>query len=147
LSDHGFHRGRLTSVTDSGTYSFNPLGAVNPQPLTFTFGTAYPGGTGLDGITQFAGSSVSTFVGQNGFASGQLSAIQIDRAGTIQGIFSNGETRALGQVAVAKVPAPEQLERVGGNLYALTRDSGEAVLGTAGQGTGLHELGRSSSRT
>jgi flagellar hook protein FlgE len=130
-------QGRLTSFNDtSGAagVAFNPLNATNPQPLAFNFGTPSPGGTGLDGITQFAGSSVSTFVGQDGFASGQLSAIQIDRTGTIQGVFSNGETRALGQVAVAKVPAPEQLERMGGNLYAQTRDSGEPVLGSAGQG-------------
>jgi flagellar hook protein FlgE len=129
--------GRLTSLDDtSGTagVAFNPLNATAPQALTFNFGTPYPGGTGLDGITQFAGSSVSTYVGQDGFASGQLSGIQIDRTGTIQGVFSNGETRALGQVAVAKVPAPDQLERVGGNLYAQTRDSGEPVLGSAGEG-------------
>ncbi len=86
------------------------------------------------GISQFAGASATTFVGQNGYSSGQLTSIQIDKTGTIQGIFSNGQTRAIGQVGVARVAAPDQLERTGGNLYALTRESGQAVLGTAGDG-------------
>ena len=42
--------------------------------------------------------------------------------------------KSQGQVGVARVTAPDQLERTGGNLYALTRDSGQAVMGAAGDG-------------
>jgi flagellar hook protein FlgE len=127
--------GRLTDAAQ--TSDFNPLGAQQGQPLTFDFGdpmNGTPPGTGLKGITQFASPSASTFVGQDGYASGQLTSIQIDRKGVVQGVFTNGQTRALGQVGVARVAAADQLERIGGNMYALTRGSGEAVMGAAGDG-------------
>jgi hypothetical protein len=47
--------------------AFNPKGAANPQPLTFNFGTGTAaGGTGVDGITQFGGLPVVSFVSQDG---------------------------------------------------------------------------------
>jgi flagellar hook protein FlgE len=73
-------------------------------------------------------------VGQDGYSSGQLTSIQIDKSGTVQGVFTNGQTRAIAQVGVARVAAPDQLERTGSNLYAVTTASGEAVMGAAGDG-------------
>ncbi|GEJ56989.1 flagellar hook protein FlgE [Anaeromyxobacter diazotrophicus] len=125
--------GLLTAQTQAS--SFNPLNATAPQALAFNFGTPTgAGGSGLDGITQFASASATTFVGQDGFAPGELTSVQIDKKGTVMGIFTNGQSRALGQVGVARVAAPDQLERVGGNLYALTPSSGDAVMGAAGDG-------------
>jgi flagellar hook protein FlgE len=127
-------QGRLTD-TGIPSITFNPNGALQPQDLTFDFGDAMSqGGTGLAGVTQFASPSATTFVGQDGYGSGELTSVQIDKKGTVLGVFTNGQTRALGQVGVARVAAPDQLERVGGNLFALTRDSGDAVLGAAGDG-------------
>ncbi len=126
-------QGRLSAVTQAS--SFDPLGAVNPQALSFDFGDPTgTGGTGLLGVTQFAAQSATTFVGQDGYGSGQLSSISIDSQGAISGIFTNGQTRTLGQVAVAGFSAPDQLDRVGGNLYAQSQASGQPVLGTAGSG-------------
>jgi flagellar hook protein FlgE len=129
------NQGRLVSSTPAAGFSFTPVGAVSPQPLNFDFGDPTgAAGTGLAGITQFAGNSAATFVGQDGWSSGLLSGIQFDKSGIIQGVFSNGQTRALGQVAVALSPAADQMERAGGNLYAETRASGQSVVGAAGQG-------------
>ncbi len=125
-------QGRLTAVTQAS--NFNPLNAVNPQPLTFNFGDPLPPGTGLAGLTQFSGGSATTFIGQDGFASGQLSSIRIDPSGTISGVFTNGQTRVLGQVAVAGFPAPDELQRAGGNLFALTPSAGQPVIGAPGDG-------------
>jgi flagellar hook protein FlgE len=129
------NQGRLASMTTT-TNSFNPKGATQNQSLTYNLGdpTNVAGGTGLAGLTQFADTSATTFVGQDGYAAGQLSSIQIDKTGTIQGLFTNGQTRPIGQVGVARVAAPDQLERTGGNLYAVTAASGEAVMGAAGDG-------------
>jgi flagellar hook protein FlgE len=128
-------QGRLTGSTQAAAPTFNPAGAVAPQPLQFRFGTPVaPGASGLAGLTQFASASASTFVGQDGYAPGELTHVQIDKKGTVLGVFTNGQTRALGQVGVARVAAADQLERVGGNLYGLTPASGEAVMGSAGEG-------------
>ncbi|MGC3998673.1 MAG: flagellar hook protein FlgE [Anaeromyxobacter sp.] len=125
--------GLLTGVTQAS--SFAPAGSAAAQPLTFNFGDPTgAGGTGLGGITQFAAPSASTFIGQDGFGSGQLSAIRVDTQGNIAGIFTNGQTRVLGQVAVASFAGPDKLERIGGNLYAQSQESGQPVVGSPGTG-------------
>jgi flagellar hook protein FlgE len=125
--------GALTAVGQAS--NFNPLGATVPQALNFNFGDATSaGGTGLLGVTQFATASASTFIGQDGFGSGQLSSIKINAQGLITGIFTNGQTRTLAQVAVANFSAPDRLEGTGGNLLAQTQESGQPVVGAPGSG-------------
>ena len=131
-------QGRLATDVPLATNAttFNPLGATSPQPLKFNFGdpTAIAGGTGLLGVSQFAAPSASTFIGQDGFGSGQLASIRIDPTGNINGVFTNGQTRTLGQVAVAGFSGPDRMERVGGNLYQQTQSSGQPVIGAPGAG-------------
>ena len=125
--------GALTTVTQSS--NFNPIGAVNPQPLVFDFGDPTgSGGTGFAGMTQFASQSAATFVGQDGYPPGQLSGVQVEQDGVISGVFSNGQHRVLGKVAVAGFPAADQLMRIGGNLYTSTVAAGQAIIGAAGEG-------------
>lgn len=119
-------QGNLTANTQ--TSNFNPLGAVNPQPLTFDFGSA------ATGMTQYGSTSAMSFLGQDGFAAGQLARISIDNDGTILGTFSNGQNRALGQVALADFEAPDKLERIGGNLYGQMPGSGQPTIGQASTG-------------
>lgn len=126
-------QGRLTAETQ--TSNFNPLGAVNPQPLTFNFGDPTgAGGTGLGGLTQFSSPSATTFQSQDGYAAGDLARVTIDAQGVVTGIFSNGQSRALGQLAIANFEAPDQLERLGGNLFGQMPQSGDPVVGVAASG-------------
>ncbi|MGB8296569.1 MAG: flagellar hook protein FlgE [Polyangia bacterium] len=122
--------GRLTSNTTT-LNNFNPINATNPQPLTFDFGTGTDtGGSGLDGITQYASDSAMSFVTQAGFTSGSLSKLSIGSDGTITGGFTNGQSRALGQLVLGNFAAPDQLARTGGSLYQETVGSGPGTLGT-----------------
>jgi flagellar hook protein FlgE len=121
-------KGALATVTP-GASNFNPAGATNPQPLTFNFGTPPPAGTGVDGLTSFAAPSAASFLSQDGFSSGQLSRISIDAKGQIVGGFTNGDTRVLGQVAMATFGAPDHLMRLGGTLFTATPDSGPPNVG------------------
>jgi flagellar hook protein FlgE len=128
--------GALSAITQ--TSNFNPTkGAVNPQPLTFNFGSptsATPPGSGLDGVKQSSSDSAVTFTSQDGYTSGQLSSLKVDTQGNVLGSFTNGQSRNLGQVAVASFSAPDRLERAAGNLLAETAGSGNASFGTAGTG-------------
>ncbi|MBI5545218.1 MAG: flagellar hook protein FlgE [Deltaproteobacteria bacterium] len=125
--------GALTGSTQ--TSNFNPVNATNPQALAFDFGTSIAdGGTGLDGITQFANTSAASFLGQDGYSAGDLSSIAFDDKGNIVGSFSNGQTRVLGQVAVADFSAADKLQRIGGNLFLQSATSGEPTIGVAGEG-------------
>jgi flagellar hook protein FlgE len=116
--------GNLTAQAMTGAPGFLPVGATQPQPVTYAF----------DDMTQYAGPSAMSFISQDGFAAGELANIRIENDGTIMGAFTNGESRALGQVAVADFSAADQLERVGGNLFRATRGAGEPVFGAPGTG-------------
>lgn len=123
-------------VTDnSGTpVSFNFGPAVAASSISFNYGTGTgetPVGSGLDGSTQFASDFGILNLTQDGYAAGTLRNIAISEAGIITGIFTNGQTRALGQIALAKFVAPTNLAKLGRNLYGESYDSGQPVIGTA----------------
>lgn len=125
--------GKLVSVTQSS--NFDPLGATAPQALNFDFGDPTSlGGTGLEGVTQFAGSSATTFTGQDGAAYGALTNVTINNRGEVMGAFTNGTTRVLGQVAVADFDAADRLARTGGNLLTETIESGQPTIGSPAEG-------------
>ena len=136
--------GNLTAETQASTFS--PIGATQPQALNFNFGTGTAaGGTGTDGITQYASArangqgSAATFASQDGWAQGTLTGVNISTNGTVEGTFSNGQTKAVGQVAVANFQAPDRLVRMGGNLYMATpNDIRAGALGSASNGEGVN---------
>lgn len=127
--------GNLLDLTGN-SLTFDPLGAPGAQTVTLNLGDPLAtGGTGAGGMVQQSTLASSTsFVGQDGYGAGEIAGVQIDDEGNIVGTFTNGQTRTLGQVAVANFAAPDQLSRIGGNLFAVTGDSGEPNLGVAGTG-------------
>jgi flagellar hook protein FlgE len=91
-------------------------------------------GTGLNGLSQFAGSSNAVMRDQDGYTNGTMQSFTIDATGTVTGAFTNGTAQALGQITLADFNNPTGLERVGDNMYRTTGNSGGAVLGYASEG-------------
>jgi len=56
---------------------------------------------------------------------GSLTDVTIDTQGRLYGVYDNGVSKLLGQIAVANFINPAGLEAVGGSLYKETRASGE----------------------
>jgi flagellar hook protein FlgE len=54
--------------------------------------------------------------------------------GTVEGQYSNNQTLALGQVAVASFANEQGLQQTGSNDFEATLASGAAVIGQAGNG-------------
>jgi hypothetical protein len=75
-------------------------------------------GTGINGITSFAGTSTAVLRDQNGYAAGQLQNFSIDRAGLITGAFTNGTNVVLGRIVLADFNTPAGLLRVGDQASA-----------------------------
>jgi flagellar hook protein FlgE len=96
-------------------------------------GTAVSGT--LAGLTQFAGNGTAVLRDQNGYQSGQLQNFSIDRVGIISGAFTNGVNQTLGQIVLADFNNPAGLLRTGDNMYAVSGNSGGAVLGYALSGS------------
>ena len=69
---------------------------------------------------------------QDGYASGTLSNVSIDNSGVVHGVYSNGKTLPLYQIALYDFQNHQGLYREGGNLFSATNDSGEPRLGVAG---------------
>jgi flagellar hook protein FlgE len=127
--------GALQTFTETTPISVGFLDATGGQLIALDFGPDITGGgTGLEGLTQFAGPSNVSSQSQDGYASGDFSGIAVDGQGVVTGLYSNGEQLAIGQLAVAKFRSNDGLGRAGNNLWIQTRDSGTAAMGTAGSG-------------
>jgi flagellar hook protein FlgE len=70
---------------------------------------------------------------QDGLAVGQLQGVTVDDAGVVKASFSNGDVRALGQVALVNFSNPSGLRQIGDSGWASTGVSGVPVAGSAGQ--------------
>ncbi len=107
------------------------VGATASQAIDFDFGTSITtdGGDGLDATTQFGTDSTTLFINQDGYTAGSLTTLNISEDGLITGIFTNGQTKPLAQVALAKFVAPEELVKLGRNLFAESYASGQPVIG------------------
>lgn len=105
-------------------------GAVPDQQLFFDFGDAIDEqGTGEKGTTQY-GSKNSTFRNvQDGWAAGVLSDTGIDADGVVTGIYTNGQSRVLGQLAVARFESTERLIKLGENQFRESIQSGQPLIG------------------
>ncbi len=140
-------------IGNGGHLSFNPSGSLREatglNDLTFNFsggskliqnikldlGTSTTsGGSGLDGVTQFASSSTTFSQSQDGYPAGNLVGYSVSSDGIISGIYSNGEIKGLAKLAIAKFQNPWGLEQAGKNLFTQTVNSGDAIIGAAGSG-------------
>jgi flagellar hook protein FlgE len=128
--------GALNTVTPTLAVSASFAGATAAQAITLNFGTpiSTPGGTGLDGTTQFGSPANVSSQAQDGYASGDFSGVSVDGQGIVTGLYTNGQKVAMSQLAVAKFRSNDGLGRAGQNLWIDTRESGTAALGTAGSG-------------
>ncbi len=121
------------TLNSGGTVSFN--GATANQPVNMKFGTSIAaGGTGLDGITDFGSPSTVSAQSQDGYSSGSLSGVSINTDGTVEGVYTNGQTIGVAKLAVAKFTSNDGLARQGSNVWSATSESGVAALGAAGEG-------------
>ncbi len=88
----------------------------------------------VDALTQFSGPGTIAPTFNNGFSAGSLVSFSVGPGGDITGIFSNGTTRPLGQIAMAQFTNPAGLQKSGSNLFESTSNSGVPGIGTPGTG-------------
>ncbi len=113
--------------------SFNFLGGVTQaQSIAFNFGQSLlAGGSGLSGTTQFGNPNSVLFQNQDGYTAGSLQSLLVDQNGAMTGVFTNGQTSKVADVALARFIAPTELTKSGRNLYNESSKSGSAIIGTA----------------
>lgn len=88
----------------------------------------------LSGTTQFGSPYGVTNMNQDGFAAGQLSSVTVESNGMIMARYSNGESKAAGQLEIATFRNPQGLQPAGGNGWSATIAAGDPVVGIPGEG-------------
>jgi flagellar hook protein FlgE len=110
---------------------FNPNNGANPtQTIQLNLGDAGK----FNGITSFEAPSATSGQTQDGYPGGDLQNLVVDQTGTVIGVFTNGRSYSLAQVAIAKFVNNEGLMSDGGTLFSASPNSGEPIIGTAGTG-------------
>ncbi len=127
---------------DHTTLTFNSAGVLTGGNPNRDIEIPNPGGTtspaddmtirmSYQNVTQF-GSDFSPKVTANGYASGEFSGISIAKDGTIMAQYTNGESQAVGTIALANFNNVGGLKPVGDNAWSETSESGQATLGQPG---------------
>ena len=70
---------------------------------------------------------------QTGYASGDLTGIEVEPDGLVTGSYSNGQGIALFKIALADFNNVNGLKSMGGNLYQSTGKSGAAITNKPGE--------------
>ena len=131
------------SLTFDGTGGLtspsNNVGPINITGLAngaqnLTFNWELFDDNNLPVLTQVAAPSAAFSSSQDGYASGTLLNFGITPKGVLQGLFSNGQTLALGQIALATFPNNQGLLRQGENNFLASLSSGLPNAGTPGTG-------------
>lgn len=133
--------------------------SANTQPLKFNIGGdqwGLDGGGGganlpngakpfsfdidISRLTQFvAPESTLENTGFDGYAIGSLTDFEIGPSGEIMGIFSNGQNKVIGKVALANFRNPSGLIKTSNNMYRVSPNSGDPIFGSPGSG-GLGQI-------
>ena len=112
-------------------------GIVSVQQISGDFGTI----GFYDGLTQFGGSSSAGAINQDGYESGSLQSVSVNKEGLIQGTFSNGVTLEIANLRLAMFGNEQGLERVGANYYESTPAAGSLLFtqGLQGRAGGVRQ--------
>lgn len=122
--------GSLATYSPASLTFGSKNGAASGQTIQLNLGQT---GT-MTGLTSADNESSTKSISQDGYPAGDLNGIRIDETGTIIGTFSNGKSLGLAQVAVSKFANNAGLVAEGGNLFTMSPNSGDPIIGTAATG-------------
>ena len=99
-----------------------PVGGGAAQTLSFNFATT----------SQYGSAFSVNSLAQDGYTAGQLSKFTTSADGTVLGSYTNGQTKALGQVVLANFSNTQGLQPLGNNQWAQSPTSGVPLVGAPG---------------
>jgi flagellar hook protein FlgE len=105
-----------------------PLDAWTPTTGAADISMAMDFGT----TTQYGNAFGVNSLSQDGFTTGRLTGVSVDEQGVVFARFTNGQSTALGKLALANFANPQGLQQVGDTAWGESFASGDALLGEAG---------------
>jgi len=125
FNDNGSLRAFL--YDNGSSLRFQPLGA---EEMKIKLNGGMPGA--FNGMTSTDAPSTNILIEQDGYQQGVLNNIVIDASGVINGIYSNGVSKILAQMALATFTNEGGLEKEGNSIYSSNAASGNAMVTWAG---------------
>ncbi len=135
-----------TAATEaSGFVNYFDVDPGTGLPVDATFGDAATGAGNVgqvkidvSDLTSFEEPPSVTATALDGNKAGSLTNMSIGQDGKIYGQYSNGKTKPIAMIPIAIFPNPAGLEKVGGNLFIATANSGafDGIGYEVGQGGG-----------
>ena len=132
-----------SDVTTSGntttTLTFNTDGSLN-APATVAYDAftpsngASPISLNIDfaDLTQYGSDYAVNGLIQDGYTTGKLTGLDIDDTGVVSARYTNGQSTALGKIALATFPNVQGLQQLGDTNWAETFSAGDRIVGEAG---------------
>jgi flagellar hook protein FlgE len=88
----------------------------------------------VSGATEFGSNFGVTNMTQDGYTAGGLLGVSVDNTGKLIAQYSNGQTKAAGQLELASFRNDQGLSAIGGNAWKATNASGTPTVGVPGDG-------------
>ncbi len=130
----------ISPNTATGQINFNSAGVQTPPSIP-VLGLTYNNGTSAGNVTvdfsklsQLAQTSQVSVATSDGTPGGTISTFSVGQDGTITAVYSNGTSRAVGQIALADFRNPDGLIRMGNNMATPSVNSGSPQVSVAGLG-------------
>jgi len=123
----GFDQNGVLTTPAGGQLNFTgftPPNGAAPMDITVD----------MSAVTQYGDTFDPGTITQNGYAPGKVTGIDIDQNGVVSARFSNGQTKALGQLALADFENAQGLKNIGNTQWVETAQSGQVIRGAAGTG-------------
>jgi flagellar hook protein FlgE len=109
------------------TLTYDPLNGGEMMNFTLDLNNQ-----SLGGSTQFGSSFAIQSSDQDGYSTGRLENLEVDTSGIVVGRFSNGQTRTLAQVQLAKFVNSGGLQPSGNSAWVESFSSGAPIVGIPG---------------
>lgn len=120
----------LLQFSDSGALTNPTDGRITLDPFTPSTGAGVVNLTlDVSGSTQYGEKFAVRDTRQDGYAAGKLNEISISEEGVVYARYTNGDDKALGQVALTTFNNPQGLQNQGNNLWSETFSSGSPRTG------------------
>jgi flagellar hook protein FlgE len=123
-----------------GNITFNTNGSYKATAGTLDMSITLPDSTvqvinfnlglenGFTGLTQLSGNSSAAATSQDGYEAGFFLSVTVNSDGSVEALFTNGQTQILDQMQLATFVNPAGLEKQGKNLLLPSVASGAAIL-------------------
>ncbi|MEO8498193.1 MAG: flagellar hook-basal body complex protein, partial [Planctomycetota bacterium] len=128
--------GRICFVSNNGADNAVTIGLSGFLLTTPDGGVAAPNlgfGSSQKAVGQSAAADFLVYDSLGSSVNVRVTAVMESRNGIVRGAFSNGVSRTLGQIRLAKFANPAGLEQRGNNLFAVGANSALAVEGNPGE--------------